>query len=610
MGNRRRMDLCRVLGAVGLTSVLGCGILGGNHPANPLAVGWGPPFRDSATLGAALEHRFEVMLKGCRVGKLDKVERSSVPAVLQQAMDRSLIQPVTSIDGQSSWNLFRYVSPTRRINLLGSSSFNDYLTDGTLPQFMLPRPDPGSSSVFYRQSCASVVRAALAANLAIPVASVKSAVESGFETHTELAIVQGRFFSPLSILLSPSQPRSARHRALLGIWLWYANRPGPVVDGEFFYLAGFNGVALYNLQKGAARTVGTVRGRAGLATPIGGVEADFSAALTQEASTEVESFETYLFPPPNLRGDLASARESLPYQVEQLPTPEEISRAWYDVQPTMVSHTADSLFDGFEQSISVRYLVPEIPPLLCARNLWEEGSQLGSATFTMVAQADTNCQVDIAVRTHSSAEFPSPLDWRPVLANLRLHNWVNYRASGARDSTTPQTYSVGVTFPAPIVPRGSAPEITARAELVSGTSGPPSERRWLLKVGIKAAGTREIAWSQLRESIPVALRRIECDGRPAASEGSPLSIGEAGSPRYQGHQTITMDSSARTISFQVQVDLEQMGRSQQDSVSAQSGTCHGEWALSLPLRVPFLGQTSMVRSTGELRLPIPAPMRR
>src|SRR5262245_7641372 len=93
-----------------LGALLGCGGFLGIGGDSPLSVGWGPPFTGDSTLGKAIEHRFGVMLKSCRVAKIDEKERSAIPAVLQQALDRDLSRRVVTINGQSSWNLFRFVS--------------------------------------------------------------------------------------------------------------------------------------------------------------------------------------------------------------------------------------------------------------------------------------------------------------------------------------------------------------------------------------------------------------------------------------------------------------------------------------------------------------------
>jgi hypothetical protein len=560
-------------------ALLGCGGFLGIGGDNPLSVGWGPPFTGDSTLGKAIEHRFGVMLKSCRVAKIDEKERSAIPAVLQQALDRDLSRRVVTINGQSSWNLFRFVSPSQNIVLTGSSSFSDYLNQATIPQFVLPQPDPGSSSVYYKQSCSSVVQAALDARLSVPQVSVQAAVKNNFESHTQLALVQGRFFSPLSILLSSSSPRYSRMRALIGVWLWYASRSNLTSDQSFYYLAGFNGFALYNLRQSGARLEGTLKAKGGSAFPIGGVDADFSGELTNEAAANVESFETFLYPSltpgestegSNLTDSALSLQNKLPYQVERLPSPGEIVRAWEEVRPALLSSKAETVYVGFPQKTKVTYQVREIPGFLCSADRW---SSSDSVQFSMTAVQDTSCEVTITRDLGTNGSIFA-LSRDAGFAGLTFREMM---PSDAKSQVPP----LRVSFPLPALSLIDDPELIAYAKSPK-RSADGAQLTWPFTLKIGKSQARELAWTQITDDGVFDHADLGCTAG-IASDTSPPSV--------VAHFT-KVDQGQRTIEGELVSDG-----------SSIPPLCYAYLSVRLPLAVPFNGQSTMLRDVNSFALP-------
>jgi hypothetical protein len=85
---------------------------------------WARPYDSSGTLGAQLEDQFGFMLAGCGIHAIDHAKRSAVPLILQQSMRGELDGPVITYPGQSTWNMFRYVSETGDLSKLLAAAPN------------------------------------------------------------------------------------------------------------------------------------------------------------------------------------------------------------------------------------------------------------------------------------------------------------------------------------------------------------------------------------------------------------------------------------------------------------------------------------------------------
>lgn len=577
----------RIATVVLCSATVGCGLFRPNTQASPLARWWGPPETGPGTLGVSLEHRFQNMLLSCRVDRLDDSARSAIPAILQQSFDSVLKHQVVRIDGQSSWNLFRFVSHSPQLTLTGSTDFNDYLSDASIPQFVLPRPDPGSSSIYYKQSCSSVVHAAISSSLKVPSATVKAALGNNFENHTQLAIVQGRFFSPLSILLSPSVPRASRLRTLLGIWLWYSSRRDAAGPGSNYYLAGFNGVALYNLRQSAAKLEGSLQARAGIAIPLLSADADFSGELTAEASANVESFETYLFPAPASDPLKRSEPGQIAYQVEQLPTPAEIAADWADVNPRLVEDREDTVHVGFPHRFLRTYQVREIPTALCGPEHWRSRQSGGTRPqFVMTAIGDTACKVDLAVTWEP--DYASAYTYDPIydpLAVLEFAEKITDTVSGR---------PLLLNFPFPRVVLEGPTEIAGRLDPLKRPDGDSPPVSWTLTVRASALQSREIAWQGI--GVEIAEKAfISCDGPYVPAESA---SGSAASSVNATVNDMVVEKDTTVLRAEVQAPYR-----------ASFADCRLYLTLRVPLVKPFEGASTMRRFIyvgGIPSLPLPA----
>lgn len=566
----------------------GCGLFRPNTQASPLARWWGPPETGRGTLGASLEHRFQNMLLSCRVDRLDDSARSAIPAILQQSFDSVLKHQVVRIDGQSSWNLFRFVSASSTLNLTGSSDFNDYLSDASIPQFVLPRPDPGSSSIYYKQSCSSVVHAAISSSLKVPSATVKAALGNNFENHTQLAIVQGRFFSPLSILLSPSVPRASRMRTLLGIWLWYTSRRDSAGFDRKYYLAGFNGVALYNLRQSAAKLEGSIQARAGIAIPLLSADADFSGELTAEAAANVESFETYLFPAPSADSLKRTEPGQIPYQVEQLPTPAEIAADWSEVAPRLVEDREDTVHVGFPHRFARTYQVREIPPALCGPEHWRlRQSAASRPQVVMAALGDTACKIDLAVTW--DPDYAGAYTYDPVYGPLAVLEFAERIADTAPERSLP------LNFPFPRVSLQGPTQVIARLDRPARLDRDSMIVSWGLTIRTSALESHDIGWQGVG---------------PESVERAYLSCQKSYLPTDSTPDLYDTQATARVTEMVVDKDTLTIRAGLEAPYRSSFSDCGLYMTLRLPLAKPFEGASTMRRFVYVGGIPSPPPLGR
>jgi hypothetical protein len=197
---------------------------------------WAEPYiadKDAGLLRGELETLFRQQLQNCNIqrftikkGKDDK-ELSAVPIDLQQHM-QYFDSPVLRRDG-SPGAYFAHVYeqqetlrdhyPDLSARMIASV---DYVQD---PLSMLPTY---LSSVFFNESCSSVVGAAasVSGGIQIPVVSLQAALKAAYSNDTKhvLSIHGGQFYSPLQRLYDSADPSDQIFRRLL-VWNLYAAHP-------------------------------------------------------------------------------------------------------------------------------------------------------------------------------------------------------------------------------------------------------------------------------------------------------------------------------------------------------------------------------------------------
>jgi hypothetical protein len=380
--------------AFALIALSSCALF--QHGPDPFGQPWHAPYRqplitDTATLGFQLEKTFDVMLAQCNITAIDSRSRTALPNILQLNLESDLNRPVISTSGESSWNLFRFVFSEADLSRYYSEDQRDYLDQSLIGGLDLPVPAPGSRSIIYRHTCGSIADAAAKANLKVPEVDLKAALAVDYEEHTELALVLGRFYSPLSQLLSAETPLIIRERTMLGIWNWYRDQQGyDPTQRPACYLTGFSGVAVYSILVAARSVNGSLEGNFSVAAPIGGLESSFKAALTGSDSTSIHDYTTHIFETLLSAGERATRakrRTSLgcapqyaasdtvqdEAQFAPLPLPVEIANSLWSVSPTPVRDTtvAASADTANEPEVALGYLLPWLPKPLCVSEQWK-----------------------------------------------------------------------------------------------------------------------------------------------------------------------------------------------------------------------------------------------
>lgn len=387
-------------------------------PRDPYGLGWQEPFNNKTQLGGALESRFSNMLENCGVKRLDTEPRSAIPLILQQGLQDDLQRSVRTLEKESTWNLFRFVASSPQAPSVLTANLRDYLDAAIISQSMLPQPAPGSTALLHRQTCGSVVRAALEAELKVPGAAVAGALRSEFDDHSELAIVQGRFFSPLAQVLSANAPRRARTRALAGVWQWYLDRETAFrPDSLHFYVAGFDGLAVFTLRQAGRTTDQSLQMSGSAAGPIGGGDVLLQVTGGTQGKTELRDYATHVFvnfdkafvvDTTSAKAVATQAGKSGPTTALHflpLPTPFQISDAFRNISWRLIAPSAIRVRATAPQPQTLRFSSAELPSAWCDATLWKPwnptpapgtpptgGSVLG---ISMTVAADSTCETSL-----------------------------------------------------------------------------------------------------------------------------------------------------------------------------------------------------------------------
>jgi hypothetical protein len=485
----------RAIGVAILLTSSACGVF--TQPVDPYGTRWGPPFQDTVKqehangskytfLGAGLEQRFENLLQNCQVLRLDRSSRSAIPLILQQTLSGDLEQPVLLQKRESASNLFRFVFDNPTLKGFPSQAEGDYLSPDLISLVNTPAPAAGSRSITHQHSCTSIVHAAMSAGFKLPAAALSAALNNDFQDHSEFVLVEGRFFSPLQHLLSYDDP-TVRRRTLWRLWQWYRDKGGARPNTHGCYVAGFSGVAIYEVRRAAKKAGGAVEASASQGIPVISADGSLSFKFEQQLSTAVTDYQTMIYAvPPRTRDSaetsLAHAAEvpSQPVQGQDvncesrqsdsvgqiqfasLPTPREIASELEAIRPRATSNQLE--YDPTSgQPLAVEYAISGIPPALCNANEWIAGDR---ATLTNLAPHSTTASTDTLCTL--IANYTPSEDLIRDKKSDRLMGGFTLRSN----PLVPNVLTLTLEFPVQLVIRGSVRLLAAGWErTASGSTG-------------------------------------------------------------------------------------------------------------------------------------------
>ena len=351
------------------------------------AQNWTAPYSDKNTLGGSLETRFSQLLQNCNIsvplrkavisGGKEQIKDplSAIPNSLQTNLyvANTITTPIVRSPGQVFAYVYRQADKTRipDYDLGRMVTGVNFVQD---PVEMLPK---GGTELIYTNSCSSILSAAASANVgwSIPVASAKAALNSdyGNTQKTYIAVTQGEFESPLQKLLKDTNPSERLFGSFL-LWQWYGLHGGEETQADF-YLAHFNGVALYSLSTNQTKLDGSISLSGGITSPIASVAASLQGSLGLASSLTVTNNYTYVFAP-------AAGQEwggFLPF-----PIPDQLAATANSVSATN-SATTSILIKGVQhqhtQSLS------GVPNEFCNKDLWTTDYNKPDGKLSVVDQS-------------------------------------------------------------------------------------------------------------------------------------------------------------------------------------------------------------------------------
>lgn len=392
---------------------------------NPLKRGakklWAAPYNEKNTVGAALEVEFQNLLKSCQAFVLHSVgdQYSAVPPALQRDADIKT-KIASTYNGESTYELFRYIFEEkggRPEKLPSTWDPTRLLSDGLFPRSDLPKPEPGSGSTIHSQSCSAVLDAAVRARIKLPLSALEGALATEYQSHYELALVKGTFYSPLWALLSGTGEPAKRTAALLTIWKAFRDDP-KLVGGQnvYYYLRGFRGVAVYQISREARRTRGSSKLSVGGNWVLASLDASAQGTYSAEADSRLIDYKTFV-----LKIEAGVGEDPVDaVSYEKLPHWRDIKAAVRLLRP---------VYGAERQTITasaphVHWVEAEgIPPALCVSSEWDiqTSDKRDGLSFTAATKLPGDrCRFQASYETKPSTPETGTLEY--VLVGAAIKN--------------------------------------------------------------------------------------------------------------------------------------------------------------------------------------------
>lgn len=395
---------------------------------------WLPPQATPGTLGSALEDFFRQVRSDCGIARLTSPKGflgfsggsplSDIPKDLQQT---ALLQrAVTLVPGNNANNLFLYVDngATLALARIQNPDPGILLPASFIPLNTLPIPRTLKDNVLYTQSCSTFLRAGANLGITFGVGSVKSALNSEYDSNTQVGFVQGVFDSPFHQYLQGNAGAPSQLTAYLTLWHFYHSfaTDHPTATLPDSYYKSFTGATAFRFTGRKRATKYTLDAAAGGGFGIVTADGHLNMAVGDSSSLTVQGFETYV---DNDKGGNPMITPAV------LPTPDAIVKYLADLRPT-VEPQSPVLVQG--TSFSQRIAIQGIPSSLCAGH-WKVDAKsvlpstpLGTVALNNVGMVSDACVFSVAYLTNGDVKGVTELSYElelderigPAAARMRV----------------------------------------------------------------------------------------------------------------------------------------------------------------------------------------------
>lgn len=404
------------------------------------AQSWTPLHAREGTLGFVLEPHFTAVLQSCGIPQFRRRNTvySSIPPAVQTALrvgDRVLVE---SEDAAAKF--LTYMFPRADAESYNSLLSLRYFDSAQAQQSTLPIPDDAASQTTHYHNCNSIVDAALEAGVSLPTGSLRAAARAEFRDRASLALVRGRFRSPLAQSLRPSLGLNERLPALLRMWTWYHDN----VDGRSvppYYIDTFEGVALFRLGESARKREVKSSASIGIALAPVGARASASAASVMGSETSVQEFATLFALGPDNRRRVSFL---------QAPSIANIAQAVALVRPRLALDGPVVFRPGL--ATAVAYDVSGLVSPYCDESLWTlDGSTAPAVVSNLsLTPLDATCRIAFSMLPHATlfdneraeVSFVLPLRTQAGLGDSRLNIGIEIAAQTSSDPVLAQVGSL------------------------------------------------------------------------------------------------------------------------------------------------------------------------
>lgn len=379
----------------------------------------------ASRIGWFLEQNFQsYLLNSCTLQPLktdNGVTVSSIPVPI-----------LNSLGGTSAtsevwkWVLLpkSYTAANAFLTINTSQSFPDHID----PNYMLPLDslqDPetmllaGTSVTLYTTNCTGIIAAAASvdSNIKALFASLSAAAKADYTSSTaaEFGLVKGDFNSPFLQMYGGNLGDPASMFAHMALWNWYRlqyAKTGAIPAGPYYALHWFNGYTLYQVDKKARQSDGSVDVSGG-ANYLGFVSGSASLAgqYKDYGSTTIKDYKfgvsTYL--------------PTSQFLYDQLDTVDQIA-SWSKAQAETAVFSALPTFsytlrNGDPNGGTHEQIIYGMPPSMCSSGLWSLNAG-GSTTYGTLSLNSPARQVPASVTQPPGCAFS--VSFTPNAATLAL----------------------------------------------------------------------------------------------------------------------------------------------------------------------------------------------
>lgn len=386
------------------------GIFGKKKPAVPAPdvskkVDWHEKYTAPGTLGADLETSFKQLLGLCSAETLDPEHPnlSAVPRPLQLALEVNA--PIITQKRDAAATIFAYVFPRKDLSAYNSLG-SEFISATLFGDSNIPQPGKGRSYVIYTESCSSILRAAISAELKPPFSSLRGALNNQYDANYSLALVRGAFFSPLAALLSAETDESLRLNAYLTIWLAYLDNKN-LVGRPNYYLYSFDGLSTYTLVGRSLANEYNVTAKAGGNWVVASIDASVGASGKATYRLDARLNNTAIF---------ADATGNAGVVFRDLPSPGDIASEFARRRPTY-GYTSESNLLLADQVHSHYFDIEGIPASFCGGDRWKLTNttihKLKLVSVKPVTDDSRTCRfsVDYVAPHDITSHFPSAIGY-------------------------------------------------------------------------------------------------------------------------------------------------------------------------------------------------------